>query len=57
MTGPKEEVAVKPIEEQEKWESRRLWKNVSTGIRSGDFDSAAKDKSRIEVNLGLTNLT
>jgi len=48
VTGPKEEVTVRPIKEQEKWESRRLWKVVSAGIRSGDFDTAAKDKSRIE---------
>lgn len=51
VTRPKEEVSVKPIEEQEKWESRRLWKVVSAGIRGGDFDTAAKDKSRIEVSL------
>ncbi|KZS95402.1 Oxysterol-binding protein [Sistotremastrum niveocremeum HHB9708] len=48
VNGPKEEVTVKSIEEQGPWESRNLWKVVSAGIRTGDFDTAAKDKSRIE---------
>ncbi|KAG8681174.1 hypothetical protein FRC09_017705, partial [Ceratobasidium sp. 395] len=30
------------------WETRKLWKNVAKGIREGDFESASKDKSRIE---------
>ncbi len=50
VTGPKEEVTVKPVEEQEAWETRRLWKVVAAGIRKGDFEIAAKDKSRIEVS-------
>jgi hypothetical protein len=45
---PKEEVTVKPVEEQGEWESRRLWQTVAKGIRSGDYDLAGRDKSRIE---------
>jgi hypothetical protein len=51
VRGPKEEVNVKEnLAEMEKWESRRLWRVVSMGIRSGNFDSASKDKTRIEVS-------
>lgn len=49
VTPPKEEVTVKPIEEQGEWESRKLWAVVAKGIREGDFETASKDKSRIEV--------
>ena len=35
--------------EMGEFESRRLWAGVSKGIREGDFDSASKEKSRIEV--------
>ncbi|EGN94716.1 hypothetical protein SERLA73DRAFT_155471 [Serpula lacrymans var. lacrymans S7.3] len=48
VTTPKEEVTVKPIQEQDEWESRKLWFGVAKGIREGDFDTAAKEKSRIE---------
>ena len=50
VTTPKEEVTVASIEEQDEWESRRLWSVVAKGIREGDFETASKDKSRIEVN-------
>jgi len=49
VTSPKEEVTVAPIEEQNEWESRKLWFNVSKGIREGDFESAATSKGKIEV--------
>ncbi|KAI6013079.1 hypothetical protein BKA83DRAFT_4269199 [Pisolithus microcarpus] len=48
VTTPKEEVTVAPIGAQGEWESRRLWNVVAKGIRDGDFDTAARDKSRIE---------
>ena len=48
-SAPKEEVTVKPIPEQTEWESRRLWEKVARGIRSGNYDEAAKEKTRIEV--------
>ncbi|KAH7924351.1 Oxysterol-binding protein [Leucogyrophana mollusca] len=48
VTTAKEEVTVVPIDQQSEWESRRLWHGVAKGIREGDFESAAKDKSRIE---------
>ncbi|KAI5450192.1 Oxysterol-binding protein 4 [Naganishia albida] len=47
-TVPKTEVTVKPIEQQGDWESRRLWAATAQGIRSGDYESASRDKSRIE---------
>ena len=49
VTGPKEEVTVRQVEEQGEWESRALWFKVAKGIREGDFDTAAREKSRIEV--------
>ena len=49
VTGPKEEVTVRSVEEQNEWESRRLWYKVAKGIRESDFETAAKEKSRIEV--------
>jgi len=30
------------------FETRRLWKEVASGIREGDFDKASREKSRIE---------
>lgn len=48
VRGPKEEVVVKPIEEQGEWETRNLWKAVAKGIRGGDYDTASKEKTKIE---------
>ncbi|GBE87104.1 Oxysterol-binding protein [Sparassis latifolia] len=48
VTSPKEEVTVRPLEEMEDFESRRLWRYVSKGIREGDFESASVAKSKIE---------
>jgi hypothetical protein len=48
--APKEEVTVKPIEAQGEWESRRLWASVAKGIKTANYDEAAKDKTRIEVS-------
>jgi hypothetical protein len=50
-TVPKDEVSVKPIEQQGEWESRRLWSKVANGIRTGDYDAASREKSRIEVGF------
>ncbi|KDN50872.1 Oxysterol-binding protein [Tilletiaria anomala UBC 951] len=44
----REEISVKPIEEQGPMESRKVWKDTAEGIRTGNFDIASKDKSRIE---------
>ncbi|GJN93759.1 hypothetical protein Rhopal_006816-T1 [Rhodotorula paludigena] len=41
-------VDVKPVEEQNEFESRRAWKAVADGIRSGDYDSASQAKSALE---------
>ena len=48
--GPREEVTVKPVEEQGPMESRKVWQKTADGIRSGNFDVASKDKSKIEVS-------
>ena len=49
VLGPKEEVIVAPIEEQEDaFESRKLWEKVAKGIRSGDYEMASREKSKIE---------
>jgi hypothetical protein len=50
-TVPKVEVSVQPIEQQGEWESRRLWSKVANGIRTGDYDAASRDTSRIEVRI------
>lgn len=33
------------------FETRKLWAQVAKGIREGDFETASKEKSRIEVCL------
>lgn len=48
VTFAKEEVTVPPVEKQCELESRRLWQVVAKGIREGDFDTAAREKSKIE---------
>ena len=52
VQGPKEEVTVASVDEQDEWESRRLWQHVAKGIREGDFESASREKSKIEVRSG-----
>ena len=42
-------IAVKPIEEENEYESRRVWKDVADGIRKGDFEAASVAKSLLEV--------
>ena len=49
VTGPKEEATVRPVEDQGEWETRALWYKVAKGIRESDFETAAREKSRIEV--------
>ena len=44
----REEVSVEAVEQQGDMESRKVWKTVAHGIRSGDFETASKDKARIE---------
>jgi oxysterol-binding protein-related protein 9/10/11 len=51
VQGPKEEVSTESIEEQGEWESRRLWRLVSQGIRESDFETASREKSKIEVSV------
>ncbi|KAK0526566.1 Oxysterol-binding protein 4 [Tilletia horrida] len=45
---PRVELQVKPIEQQEAMESRKVWAVTAAGIRSGDYETASRDKSRIE---------
>ena len=48
MTPPKEEATVCPVEKQGDWESRKLWEKVAKGIRTGDYETASREKSKIE---------
>jgi hypothetical protein len=48
VTGPKEIITVKPIDEQDNWESRKLWELVAQGIREGDYELASVEKTKIE---------
>ncbi|KAG8989043.1 Oxysterol binding protein, partial [Tulasnella sp. 427] len=48
VRGPKEEVSVKAVEEQDEWETRKLWQHVAKGIRTGDFEAASREKTKIE---------
>lgn len=41
-------VQVSPIEDQGPLESRRVWMTVADGIKKQDYDTASRDKSRIE---------
>jgi hypothetical protein len=50
-TSDREEISVKPVEEQGEFESRRLWKKTADGIKSQNYDAASKDKTRIEVYI------
>ena len=54
VEGPKEEITVAPVEEMDEWESRKLWRFVSKGIREGDFEMASREKSKIEVRVVST---
>ncbi len=51
VTGPRTEIIVKDISEQEPMETRRLWNEVAKGIRTGDFELASREKSKIEVTV------
>ena len=50
VQGPKEEITVSQVEDMDEWESRRLWRWVAKGIREGDFETASREKSKIEVS-------
>jgi len=51
-SSDREEVSVKPVEEQGDKESRKVWKKTADGIKSQNYDAASKDKTRIEVSKG-----
>jgi len=40
--------SVKPLAEQEKHESRRLWREVTAGLKSGDIQGATSAKAALE---------
>lgn len=46
--GKKEEVSVGDVATMEDFETRKLWGAVAKGIKTGDFDTASKEKSTIE---------
>jgi len=39
---------VKPVAEQDDFESRRLWREVTYGLKFNDIDRATKSKSALE---------
>jgi len=47
-THPMPDPRVKPIEEQDKLESRRAWQKVAEGIRMGDMEVVSREKTIIE---------
>lgn len=47
-SNAKEELKVEPVENQGEMESRKVWQKVADGIRSGNYESASKEKSLIE---------
>ena len=49
VTSAKEEVTVGPIDVMHDFESRKLWQHVARGIREGDYETASREKSKIEV--------
>jgi oxysterol-binding protein-related protein 9/10/11 len=49
VTCPKEEVSVGPVEEMEEFESRNMWSKVAKGIRESDYETASREKTKIEV--------
>lgn len=36
------------VDDMDSWESRKLWRYVAKGIREGDFETASREKSKIE---------
>lgn len=44
----REVIKVKPIEEQGDLESRKVWKGVAEGIRSGDLEKTSREKAKVE---------
>ncbi|SJX63731.1 related to KES1-Member of an oxysterol-binding protein family [Sporisorium reilianum f. sp. reilianum] len=44
----REEVSVEAVEKQGEMESRNVWKTVAQGIRTGDYETASRDKAKIE---------
>ncbi|KAL6925419.1 hypothetical protein ACO0SA_000014 [Hanseniaspora valbyensis] len=45
---PVEQLQVKPIEEQNEFESRRAWKDVAAAIKEGDFNKIHQTKTVLE---------
>lgn len=41
-------ISVKPIAEQTEMESRKVWQGTAEGIKKGDFESATREKVKIE---------
>ncbi|EGG05486.1 uncharacterized protein MELLADRAFT_48789 [Melampsora larici-populina 98AG31] len=41
-------ISVKDLDQQDVYESRKVWKDVADGIRKGDFESASAAKSKLE---------
>lgn len=42
------ESCCEPMEEQDSWESRKIWHHVSTALKKADFGTAVDEKSKVE---------
>jgi len=45
---PKLSMDIRPIDEQDEWESRRLWQNVTAALRKNDQTAATDEKCKLE---------
>ncbi|KAI9159025.1 Oxysterol-binding protein [Paramyrothecium foliicola] len=45
---PLAELHVEPVEQQTPWESRRAWKEVIYGIKTGNFEKVTESKAAVE---------
>jgi len=45
---PKLSMDIRPINEQDEWESRRLWQNVTAALRKNDQTTATDEKCKLE---------
>ena len=57
VTTPKEEVTAGAVEDMEEFETRKLWGLVSQGIKEGDYETASREKSKIEVGSTIRSFS
>jgi hypothetical protein len=45
---PKVTMDIRPLDQQDEWESRRLWQHVSVALRKNDQETATTEKCKLE---------